>query len=122
MSLSVLGAITIPGSPGEVATARRFVAKTLIGHPQADTAVLLTSEAVTNSVIHTGSSMVTVVVFETPSGLRLEVTDEGGDTVPTVYDGYELREGKRGVFLVEELSEACGIRVAEGGLTFWFEL
>jgi anti-sigma regulatory factor (Ser/Thr protein kinase) len=122
MSRSVLGAITIPGHPGEVATARQFVAKTLAGHPQADTVVLLTSEAVTNSVVHTASTMVGVVVLETPTGVRIEVTDEGGDTLPTVYDGSELREGKRGVFLIEELSASCGIQSNPDGLTFWFEL
>ncbi|MCO6010310.1 ATP-binding protein [Actinoallomurus purpureus] len=122
MHRSVLGAITLPGRPEEVTTARRFVAKTLAGHPQAETAVLLTSEAVTNSVVHTDSAMVTLVVLETHAGLRFEVTDEGGDTLPTVYDGYELREGRRGVFLIEELSTACGIRTHDAGLTFWFEL
>jgi anti-sigma regulatory factor (Ser/Thr protein kinase) len=122
MAGSVLGVITIPGHPGEVAAARRFVAKTLADHPQADTAVLLTSEAVTNAVVHTDSAMVTVVVRETSTGARIEVTDEGGDTLPTVYDGYELREGRRGVFLIEELSTACGIRRHDGGLTFWFEI
>lgn len=122
MARSVLGAITIPGRPGEVSTARRFVAKALAGRPEADTAVLLTSEAVTNSVIHTDSTMVTVVVLDTSTGVRIEVTDEGGDTLPTMYDGYELREGRRGVFLIEELSAACGLRRHDDGLTLWFEL
>ena len=122
MAGAVLGVITIPGCPGEVATVRRFVAKTLGDHPQRETAVLLTSEAVTNSVIHTASATVTLVVIETPAGLRFEIIDDGADTLPVVYDGCELREGKRGVFLIEELSARCGFFVDEGGLTYWFEL
>src|SRR5262245_63206975 len=57
---SILGSITIARDPAEVAAARRFVAKTLGDHPQADTALLLTSEAVTNSVVHTDGETVTV--------------------------------------------------------------
>lgn len=118
----VLGTIAIRGHAHDVATARRFVAKTLNGHPAADTAVLLTSEAVTNAVIHTGSATVTVTVIETPSGLRVEVADEGGDTVPAAYSGCDLREGGRGVFLIEELSVRCGYAAGDHGLTYWFEL
>jgi anti-sigma regulatory factor (Ser/Thr protein kinase) len=118
----VLGVITLPGCACQVAMARRFVATTLGDRPQADTAVLLTSEAVTNSVIHTASATVTVVVIETPAGLRLEIIDDGADTVPAGYAGCDLREGKRGVFLVEVLSVRSGFYADECGLTYWFEL
>lgn len=122
MAGTVLGAITIRGRAADVAAARRFVAATLEGRPKADTAVLLTSEAVTNSVLHTRSAGITVVVIETAAGLRLEVTDEGADTVPAAYRGCDLREDRRGVLLVQELSVHCGFDVDEHGLTFWFEL
>lgn len=119
---TVLGSVTIRGRPSEVATARRFVAKTLGDHPQADTAVLLTSEAVTNAVIHTVSETVTVAVVEIPHGLRFEVVDEGAATLPVVHDADELGEGKRGMFLIRELSDRCGFVADGGGLTCWFEL
>jgi hypothetical protein len=119
---AVLGAITLPGCAREVARIRRFVAKTLGDHPQVDTAVLLTSEAVANSVTHTRSATVTVVVMEIPAGLRFEVIDDGGETVPAVYRGCDLREDKRGLFLVQELSVRCGFHTDESGLTYWFEL
>lgn len=119
---TVLGSVTIRGCPSEVATARRFVAKTLGDHPQADTAVLLTSEVVTNAVIHTASETVTVAVVEIPQGLRFEVFDDGADTLPTVHDASELGEGRRGMFLIRELSARCGYVADGGGLTCWFEL
>jgi serine/threonine-protein kinase RsbW len=118
----VLGSITVRGVAVDVAAARRFVAETLSGRPEVDTAVLLTSEAVTNSVIHTDSASVTVVVIETPAGLRIEISDEGGDTFPSAYRGCDLREDRRGVFLVQELSLRSGFHSDDNGLTYWFEL
>jgi hypothetical protein len=118
----LLGSITLPRRPAEVATARRFVAATLGERPQTATALLLTSEAVTNSVIHTTGATVTVVIVETATGVRLEVTDSGADTVPTIHDGCDLREDRRGVFLLRHLSARSGFHADERGLTFWFEL
>lgn len=118
----LLGSITLPRRPAEVATARRFVAATLGDRPQTDTALLLTSEAVTNSVIHTDGATVTVVVVETATGVRLEITDCGADTVPTIHDGCDLREDRRGMLLLRRLSSRSGFHADESGLTFWFEL
>lgn len=119
---SVLGSITLARRPEQVAVARRFVASTLGDRPETDTALLLTSEAVTNAVIHTDGPTVAVVVIETPTGLRLEVTDGGADTVPTVHEGCDLREDRRGVFLLRHLSVRAGFHADEEGLTYWFEL
>ena len=119
---SVLGSITVPRHAAEVAAVRRFVAKTLGDRPQTATALLLTSEAVTNSVVHTEGPTVTVVVVETSTGVRLEVTDGGADTVPTIHDGCDLREDGRGVFLLRQLSARAGFHADERGLTYWFEL
>ncbi|GAA4509967.1 hypothetical protein GCM10023191_071940 [Actinoallomurus oryzae] len=124
----VLGSITLARRPEEVATARRFVAKVLGERPETATAVLLTSEAVTNAVIHATGPAVTVAVAETAAGLRVEVGDGGADTVPTIRergdlrpDG-ELREGGRGVLLIRRLAARSGFRADESGLTYWFEL
>jgi serine/threonine-protein kinase RsbW len=118
----VLGSVTLPCRPEQVATARRFVAGLLGDRPETDTAVLLTSEAVTNSVVHTAGATVTIVVVETPAGLRFEVGDDGAATVPTLHDGCDLREDGRGVFLLQQLSAGYGFEVGEDGLTVWFEL
>lgn len=118
----VLGSVTLPRSAAEVATARRFVARTLGDRPQTATAVLLASEAVTNAVVHTDGPDVTLLLVETPGGVRVEVTDHGAKTVPTLYDGCDLREDGRGVLLLRLLSARCGFHADERGLTVWFEL
>jgi serine/threonine-protein kinase RsbW len=121
----VLGSVTLPRRPEQVATARGFVAGLLGDRPETATAVLLTSEAVTNSVIHTASATVTIVVTETPAGLRFEVGDGGAatlPTLPTLHGGCDLREDGRGVFLLQRLSTGYGFGVSEDGLTVWFEL
>src|SRR5438093_6907399 len=67
---TVLGSLTLPGRPEQVATARAFVARTLSSHQVGadyDAATLLTSETVTNAIQHTKSGVdggtVTIVVI-----------------------------------------------------------
>ncbi len=61
----VLGSLTIPGRPEQVSRARAYVAA--LAGAAAETAALLTSELVTNAVLHTRSGRdggtVTVVVI-----------------------------------------------------------
>jgi anti-sigma regulatory factor (Ser/Thr protein kinase) len=118
----LLGSVTVPRRRASVAVVRRFVAAALGDRPETGTALLLTSEAVTNSVIHTAGATVTVTVLEIPGGLRFEISDGGAETVPTRRDRCDLREDGRGVFLLGRLSARCGFHGDEGGLTYWFEL
>jgi anti-sigma regulatory factor (Ser/Thr protein kinase) len=118
----LLGSITVPRRPAAVAMVRRFVAAALGDRPETDTALLLTSEAVTNSVVHTAGRPSRI---EIAGGLRFEVTDGGAATVPTMPaagEGCDLREDGRGVFLLGRLSVRCGFHGDESGLTYWFEL
>src|SRR5215472_2829550 len=74
---AVLGSLTIPGRPEHVREARAFVAKALGDlHPGLADAVLLTSELVTNAVMHSGShcpgGTITVQVTESAGGVRVE--------------------------------------------------
>ena len=75
----VLGSLTIPGCPEHVSRARAYVAA--LAGPAAETAALLTSELVTNAVLHTRSGRdggtVTVIVIGVPDGLLVEVIDGG---------------------------------------------
>jgi hypothetical protein len=118
----LLGSVTVPRRPASVAVVRRFTAAVLGDRPEAGTALLLTSEAVTNSVIHTAGATVTVTVLEIAGGLRFEISDGGAETVPTRRDRCDLREDGRGVFLLGRLSARCGFQGDESGLTYWFEL
>ena len=128
---TLLGSLTIPGRPEHVAEARRFTARTLGNSCGcADIAVLLTSELVTNSVQHSDSSRgggtITVTLIAIPGGIRAEVTDAGGATVPALSPGQterpELAESGRGLQLVDMLSVRWSCSRDEAGAVTWFEL
>jgi anti-sigma regulatory factor (Ser/Thr protein kinase) len=129
----VLGSLTIPGRPEQVSRARKFVAA-LAGlegpegseGPVAETAGLLTSELVTNAVLHTSSGReggrVTVVVVDLPDGLLVEVVDDGSpDGGPEVSGDRYAAEG-HGLFLVEQLAARWGFLQDATGTTVWFQI
>jgi serine/threonine-protein kinase RsbW len=124
---AVLGSLTIPGRTDQVRTAREFVAKAL-GELAAvtDTAVLLTSELVTNAVRHSKSreagGVVLVVVLEIADGVRVEVTDEGSDLSSPVVKGDTFASDGHGLFLVETMARQWGYLRDAGGTMVWFQL
>lgn len=118
---TVLGVLTFQGHEEDVAQARRFVAHTLRHHPQRETAVLLTSEFVTNGIVH-GSGAVTVVVLETRDGIRVEVSDAGSATRPRLRMSADDDENGRGLLLVDCLASRWDHVRGDAGLTAWFEL
>jgi anti-sigma regulatory factor (Ser/Thr protein kinase) len=88
--------LTVPGRPEHVATTRRFVTAVLgEDHPETETAILLTSELVTNSLRHSASgcdgAYVSVAASRTPCWLRVEVTDDGAPTAPRLRPGRQRR-------------------------------
>lgn len=124
---AVLGALTIPGRPEHVREARSFVAKALGElHPVLDTAVLLTSELVTNAVTHSRSRFVggtvTVVIADAGGGLRVEVADQGSDLSSPVVRGEVLASDGHGLFLVQTLADQWGYLRDDTGTTVWFLL
>jgi anti-sigma regulatory factor (Ser/Thr protein kinase) len=127
----LLGSLTIPGEPAYLREARKLVARTLAdGNADVDTAVLLTSELVTNSMQHSRSGRpggtVTITVIAAPDGVRVEVIDDGGMTVPAVTVGQPgdpgFGEGGRGLRLVEVLSARWDYYSDPAGTATWFEL
>jgi anti-sigma regulatory factor (Ser/Thr protein kinase) len=84
--------VTIAGRPERVAVVRAFVAA-MLGrqHPQGETAVLLPSELVTNSLRYNGSWLpgqtVTVTVLIVGEVVGVEVTDRSGATIPVLRPG-----------------------------------
>ncbi len=86
----------------------------------ADTAVLLTSEVVTNAFLH-GRSLTTVTVNITHGAVRVDVSDDNTrHPFPVVPDDNAL-DG-RGMAIVEALSTAWGVREEVLGKTVWFAL
>ena len=69
------------GLPESVAVARSWVAGFVPGSPATDDAALLTSELVTNAILHSASRLpggqVTVSVAARNGMVRVDVTDEG---------------------------------------------
>jgi anti-sigma regulatory factor (Ser/Thr protein kinase) len=115
------------GLPKNVAKARAFVAETLgADHPCADAAVLLSSELVTNAVLHSDSCQagghVTVVVTDLTASVQVKVIDEGSvSSIPVVKSEVYVAQG-HGLFLVENLAEEWGYESDEGGTTVWFRV
>ena len=125
---TVLGSLTIPGRPEQVATARAFVARTLSSHQigaDYDAATLLTSEIVTNAIQHTKSGVdggtVTIVVIDVPHGVLVEIIDDGSAGTPVVKGDLYAAEG-HGLFLVQHLAAQWGYLRDPAGTTVWFHL
>ena len=124
---SLLASLTIRGRPEHVSDARSFVSKALgPENPAADVAVLLTSEIVTNAVVHSNSrrpgGSVTVLVIEISGGLRIEVADNGSDRTTPVVKGDIYASDGHGLYLVQTLADQWGYVRDETGTTVWFWL
>ncbi|MFG2645482.1 SpoIIE family protein phosphatase [Streptomyces sp. NPDC048370] len=111
-----------------VATARAFVRDTLQGWGYAevvDDAVVLTSELVTNAVIHAGTAA-DVLCLRSEDGIRVEVADrypereipvQGGRTV-----AHPDRENGRGLLLCAALATRWGVEYTPTHKHVWFQL
>jgi anti-sigma regulatory factor (Ser/Thr protein kinase) len=127
---AILGSATIHGRPEEVSRARAFVARTLsaVGKTptvDADTATLLTSELVTNAIVHTASGApggtVTIVVVDVVDGVLIEVIDDGSAGTPVVKDDLLTADG-HGLYLVQQLTAQWGYLRDSACTTVWFHL
>ena len=127
---AILGSLTIPGRPEEVSGARSFVARTLTANCRtrrvdSDAAILLTSELVSNAILHTSSGSddgkVTIVVVDVPDGVLIEVTDDGSADSPVVKGDLFAANG-HGLYLVQQLAAQWGYLRDPDGTTVWFHL
>ncbi len=84
-------------------------------------AELLTSELVTNALVHTDDGAVLTATVG-PRGLRVEVRDfVARDPRPRLPGAHEGTNG-RGLVLVESLADEWGVRKHDVGKSVWFEL
>ncbi|MEV7683942.1 SpoIIE family protein phosphatase [Streptomyces sp. NPDC088341] len=112
-----------------VATARAFVRDTLQGWGYADVvddAVVLTSELVTNAVIHAGTSA-DVLCLRTEDGVRVEVADRYPEReIPIQGAGRSFanadRENGRGLLLCAALASRWGVEYTSTYKQVWFQL
>lgn len=114
---------TFACEPSTAARARRFVAEALRGwalDDLVDTAMLLTSELVTNAYLHARSE-VEVRVDRRRDVVRVDVADSS-ELVPARYRYDDEAYTGRGVTLVESLALAWGVDPLPEGKSVWFEL
>jgi anti-sigma regulatory factor (Ser/Thr protein kinase) len=128
-SAAILGSVTVPGEPQQVSRVRGFITKTLQSAAllsiDSDAATLLTSELVTNAILHTNSGRpggaVTVVVLRLPDGVLIEVVDDGSAGTPVVKGDALAGEGQ-GLYLVQQMASQWGYLRDSDGTTVWFHL
>ncbi|MFA3876232.1 ATP-binding protein [Streptomyces sp. MMCC 100] len=92
------------------------------GPGQSEVAELLTSELVTNALVHTDEGAVLTATVG-PRALRVEVRDfVGRGRQPRPRAPQEESTNGRGLVLVESLADDWGVRPCEVGKSVWFEL
>ncbi len=116
-----------PNAPARARAELREALGDGVGEADRATVTLLTSELVTNAVIHSGrdaGGMVILRITTCPDRIRIEVTDPGsgfevGNLPPRPRDF-----GGHGLVVVEGLSSRWGTTRAgrDGGFCVWFEL
>ena len=111
-------------APEAVRDARGFVARALRDWScdgLTDIAVLLTSELVTNAILHAKTGP-TVRMELTGATLRVEVIDRGPGTPLQRGSSPADALSGRGLALVEAMSDRWGVTPVAGGKAVWFEL
>lgn len=117
--------VTLPPAPDSARQARRFVGDVLtsagIDPDRRETAVLLTSELVTNGIVHALTEL-RVTVEATPSWVRVEVVD-GNPNLPRRRDYDDEAMTGRGLEMLELLADDLGMQpLADEGKRVWFRL
>ena len=116
--------VTLPPAPESARHARRFVADVLTSAGAdefVDTATLLTSELVTNGIVHAHTEL-RVVIEATPHWVRVEVID-GNPMLPARRSYDEHAQTGRGLEMVELLASDFGMQpLVDDGKRVWFRL
>ncbi|WP_183107096.1 SpoIIE family protein phosphatase [Streptomyces sp. 1114.5] len=117
-----IATLPLTGDHAMVAHSRRFTRETLNAwglDTLADWAELLTSELITNALVHAGSP--TQLRLFCNRVLTVEVADQEA-AAPRIRRARTEDEGGRGIHLVNELAHRWGSRRTADGKVVWFEL
>ena len=87
----------------------------------ADTIALLTSELVTNAVLHARTDVHVSVIRRRDGRIRVCVRDENTRMPAPAVAPIDATSG-RGLLLVQSAATAWGIQADDDGKTIWFEL
>ena len=115
--------LLLTADPVGVRVARRFVRSivdSVLDDEQLATAELLTSELVTNAVLHGGGEPVLAVELDAHR-LRIVVHDDT-PTMPVIRNPRPLAASGRGMQLVDSLAARWGVDPVATGKDVWFEL
>jgi anti-sigma regulatory factor (Ser/Thr protein kinase) len=103
--------------PESATKVRRFISRHLSGSPLIDDIMLVTSELVTNSIVHAKTPFKVAIVQD--DVLRVEVSDRS-TAMPTI--GESTNGHGYGLAIVDSLSTRWGVAVTPTGKTVWVEL
>ena len=120
MAVEELARLDLPAEPASVGRARRLVTgalRDLVDDDVLDSAAVITSELVTNAMLHAGTDF-EVAVRRHETGLRIEVQD-GSPSLPRRKSYSEQSATGRGLVLVESLSSLAGAERNERGKVVW---
>ena len=116
--------ITLPAELRSVRAARRFVQERCsdleLTERRCDDALLLTSELVTNAVLH-GRSEVCVEISVAGGAVRISVLDENSRRPVPVPEDPDALDGS-GLALVQAVATRWGVEERGLGKAVWFEL
>ena len=91
-----------------------------VAQPVVDTVELLTSEVVTNAILHAASAP-ELVVRLADARVRVEVHD-ASPAVPVLHEPDPYDASGRGMTIVDRLARAWGVEHVPEGKRVWFEV
>jgi anti-sigma regulatory factor (Ser/Thr protein kinase) len=118
--------LELPGTPVAPSVARLFVrnlCREWGAEAVCDVAELLSSELVTNAVIHARSTVELEAAYDDSSVLRIDVYDRSPDeVVRSPHPPADGAEGGRGLAIVARLAFRWGVDPCSPGKRVWFTL
>jgi anti-sigma regulatory factor (Ser/Thr protein kinase) len=117
----IVATTLLPAEKASAGEARRFVQgvlRDIVGADDLEAVVLLTSEVVTNAVMHAGTP-VDLVVRTVEGCIQIESSDHGAQT-PVVLDPASDERQGRGMKIVAALAQEWGVTPTMRGKTVWF--
>jgi anti-sigma regulatory factor (Ser/Thr protein kinase) len=118
--------LELPGTPAAPSVARLFIRNLCQEWGAAsvcDMAELLSSELVTNAVLHARTPVALEAAYDDASGLRIDVYDRSPDDVDrSPSQPPEGAEGGRGLAIVARLASRWGVDWCSPGKRVWFTL
>jgi anti-sigma regulatory factor (Ser/Thr protein kinase) len=116
--------VSLAGGPEAAGQAREELRRMPVDLDEAvqDNLHLLVTELVTNSIRHTRTAAVRLMVRAAPHTLRVEVADRGPGFQPEGPRKPTEREGGWGLYLVDTLADRWGVLSVNGATHVWCEL